>query len=667
MRAIGVSVRAGGLAAAVIGVLLHGTCVRADEVGCGDPRVHAARDTGLLLWRDCPDGAWTLVAVAGRGRAEYAGTIFSDGALLAVTPESVEDHDTVSVAGGRIDFRLRVSRGFDDRLVFAPLTEGRLYLDVAQPSGAGVFLGRTRLPVSDFPRRLGREGKRYNVVIIYTDDQRADTIRAMPRLTRLFADQGVTFTNAFDSTAACCPSRASLLSGGLSSRNTGVLANGPPNGGFERFDDTDTLATRLQEAGYRTLLVGKYMNGYRRGYVPPGWTRFVGEIIKYRDFVTTIGSSGPYASEAGAIVGPVGAYATDYARDVVLDFISEPASEPFFVLFSTFAPHEPAVPAPEDEHLFQDFEAEAVEETDLSDKPAWLSDPARRAEAKRPKPGFPAAQLRTLQAVDRAVEDIVARLAALGLEEDTVLFYASDDGWQWGEHGLWSKGHQYEASVRVPFLMRYPGIGGRTIDRLVIPDLDMPATVFDLANVEPRTDGRSVLPLLFRADSTARSHVPLARYDPLAFAGVRTERWKYVLSATGEEELYDLAADPDELESLHADPAHAARRDERRAIVEAERGLVMLLPGRQRAVAGEPVAIRLEALGGTPPYSWSIENGALPEGLVLDPASGVISGKAAASGTYPLLVRVRDSSARTIDGKPQDFAQELVIRVVTAR
>ena len=116
------------------------------------------------------------------------------------------------------------------------------------------------------------------MVVIVTDDQRADTLWAMPHVRRLLADEGVTFTRAVVSNPLCCPSRATILTGRLS-HSTGVYRVAPPYGGFASFDDRDTLATRLDDAGYATGLFGKYLDAYQSaaldGYVPPGWDRWV--------------------------------------------------------------------------------------------------------------------------------------------------------------------------------------------------------------------------------------------------------------------------------------------------------------------------------------------------------------------------------------------------------
>lgn len=216
-----------------------------------------------------------------------------------------------------------------------------------------------------------------NVVVVMTDDQRFDTIAKMPNLAAL-AKQGVQFTRAYQPTPVCGPARASTYSGGFRAQNTGVLENNGPNGGANLFDDRVNLGTVMQQAGYRTLFAGKWVNGYESHgtYVPPGWSTFVGRHsyateTSWFNFTYTVGASGPSAASRGRYATPH-AYTTYYERDAVLRFIDAvPAGEPFFVFWSPSAPHSLAMPAPQDTAAFSHFtyRGRGVGETDLSDKP----------------------------------------------------------------------------------------------------------------------------------------------------------------------------------------------------------------------------------------------------------------------------------------------------------
>ena len=139
-------------------------------------------------------------------------------------------------------------------------------------------VGRLAVPESS-------EDTRPNILVVLTDDQRWDSLWAMPFVQRKLADRGVKFTNVYATTPSCSPFRASFLSGGFLARETGVLTNRPPNGGVAAFFDERTLATILQEAGYRTGIVGKYMNRYSSiaPRVPPGWDQFTGVSLRKRN------------------------------------------------------------------------------------------------------------------------------------------------------------------------------------------------------------------------------------------------------------------------------------------------------------------------------------------------------------------------------------------------
>ena len=184
-----------------------------------------------------------------------------------------------------------------------------------------------------------------NIVFILTDDQRLDTLSFMPNVKELLAAHGVTFTNAFVTTSLCCPSRASILTGQYS-RHTGVLSNVPPDGGAPSLRDASTVATWLHDGGYRTALVGKYLNAYNLldGRIPPGWDYWAAidndaERSHYYDFTL---------NENGRLVhygtGPAD-YTTTVLGKLAAAFV-ENARPPFFLYLATVAPHDPATIPP---------------------------------------------------------------------------------------------------------------------------------------------------------------------------------------------------------------------------------------------------------------------------------------------------------------------------------
>ena len=411
---------------------------------------------------------------------------------------------------------------------------------------------------------------RPNVVLIVADDMRVDGLQAMPALGRL-AERGVTFTNAFATTPLCCPSRASILTGRYA-RHHGVQSNLPPNGGVGRFDDRSTLATWLQASGVRTGLVGRYLNGYRSRKVPPGWDHWFAlqqgdddVNLYYRYEVNHNGADESYGSQSED-------YSTRVLGRRAVRFVEAEPARPFMLLFAPRAPHGPATPDPNDAGAFKDLElapAPSYDEEDLSDKAGPVRalgrlsarDHERMATLRR-------RQFETLLGLDRAIEQLVETLRAGGRLDRTWIIFTSDNGLTLGEHRLTlDKACPYEECARVPLVVVPPGglDGPRTDDRLVA-NVDLAPTIAQIMGVapEPPTDGQSLLPLIEDPAAPWRDALTLEAWSDRAgnrgFTAIRTADRKYVRHEGGDEELYDLAADPHELQSLAADPTRAAER-----------------------------------------------------------------------------------------------------------
>lgn len=497
-----------------------------------------------------------------------------------------------------------------------------------------------------------RPAERPNIVYVVVDDMDLASVEAMPVLRRTVVDEGLSMSRFFTSYPLCCPSRATVLRGQYA-HNTGILGNSPPDGGFVGFHSSgkeeSTVATWLQDAGYRTALMGKYLNNYPKGvgreHVPPGWT----------DWRASIGSRG--TSGFGYLLNENGRptrygntpedYYTDVLSEAATDFVTDEADDPFFLYLGPHAPHVPATPAPRHQRLFADAAAPrsaSFNESDVSDKPPWI-----RA-LPRVSPAGEAAldelhriRIRSLQAVDEMVGAVVDALRESGRLEDTYVVFTSDNGYTFGSHRVGhGKNTMYEEDIRVPFFVRGPGIpAGRTIPHLSA-NLDLAPTFADIAGAPTAdfVDGRSLLPLWQeetpaesdwrqavllehqsriggriregdpvdgppgplaanpdglahhrdlgvgghegttvespaeradgpdrrpggrreRPDPEGEAEGPVPRFNRPAiptFQGVRTDRYVYVEYRTGERELYDLAADPNQLTNIAetADPA----------------------------------------------------------------------------------------------------------------
>ena len=512
---------------------------------------------------------------------------------------------------------------------------------------------------------IGAAQAKMNVVVVMTDDQRFDTVSKTPNIASLAA-KGVQFTRAYQPTPVCGPARASTYSGGFLSQNTGVLENSGPNGGIGLFNDRGNLGAVLQSAGYRTMFTGKWVNGYegRGRYVPPGWSRFVGRhshanSTSWFNFQYTQGSSGAGSPGSGQIVAS-NRYTTDYERDQVLNFLgSVPAGQPFFVFWSPSAPHELAMPAPQDAEAFSNFvhKGRSTNETDLSDKPRWVrqnSDPPDDAEFIRD-------QLRSMLSVDRSVASIVDRVRAMGQLDNTVFIFTSDNGYLWNEHGLWRKNKAYEEAMRVSFAVVMPGVAPRSESKLVAPSLDIGPTVYDIAGVSRKSDGRTLLPLLKNPATAWRNDVFVEMSNSTwngnaLWAGIVTPRWKYVRYWTGEEELYDLQNDPYELQSRHADASLETLKASLAARTDARLGLAIVpVPRFPGAVLGRAYSYRMRPWGGEGPLEWEVGSGRLPPGLSISRATGVISGTPTLRGTFQFQIRVTDSAMATQAGRARTF------------
>jgi arylsulfatase A-like enzyme len=420
---------------------------------------------------------------------------------------------------------------------------------------------------------------RPNVVVIMTDDQTVESVRVMANVRRLLAEQGTTFANSFVSFSLCCPSRATFLTGQYN-HNNGVMGNAAPEGGYYKLDGTNTLPVWLQRAGYYTAHIGKYLNGYgtrNRTEVPPGWSEWRGSVdpTTYRFY--------GYSLNEGGTLREYSSYQTDTYTDKALDVIRRraPEAQPFFLSVAYLAPHsggprEPgdprmATPAPAPRHRNR-FASEPLpappsfNEADVSDKPVGIRN-------RRSIPPAQAAQIRemyqqrleSLLAVDEGIERIVAQLQAVGELDETLIVFTSDNGFFHGEHRVPNgKVLHYEPSSRVPLILRGPGVPrGRTLSQLVA-NVDLAPTIVDAARATPgrRLDGRSLLPLLRDPGRSWGRDLLLVRGGAAAqvFQAIRTPRYKYVEYGNGERELYDLAADPHELQSRHGDAGLATLR-----------------------------------------------------------------------------------------------------------
>jgi len=447
-----------------------------------------------------------------------------------------------------------------------------------------------------WPLRLrGQQKKRPNFIIMMTDDQRANAmsiarnpVLKTPNMDRI-AEEGVRFTEAFVTNSLCSPSRTSFLTG-LYSHKHGVRTNAI----FEMLPDDPAVChthtnyvTRLREAGYQTAMIGKWhINapppGFEHWVILPGWGGYVDpEMIANGAWIRMRGHTDD-------IIGDQALIYLDRVRD---------KKRPFCMVYSFKAPHGNWLPAQRYAHMYDNIEI-PVPRT-LEDRLEGRPEALKKAQMALADMGdfnvprtLPVEErkrlnyqhlvknyYRVLLSVDDNVGRVLDYLDKNDLANDTVIVFTSDNGFFLGEHGLFDKRLMYEPSIRVPFLVRYPGVFPRRVDSSHMAlNVDLAPTIMELARIRVPNcvQGRSLLPLLEGKKSDWREAFYYEFFEhpgPHCVRknhGVRTDRWKLIefWEQPQEWELYDLVRDPDETNNLAGDPRHAAKLREMQALMK---------------------------------------------------------------------------------------------------
>jgi N-acetylglucosamine-6-sulfatase len=430
-------------------------------------------------------------------------------------------------------------------------------------------------------------GQRPNVVTVMTDDQTVESLRVMPRVKRLLMDQGTTFDRSFVSFPVCCPSRATFLTGQYPHNHT-VEGLDPPWGGYINLDTSSYLPVWLRRVGYNTIHLGKFLNGYGTqnldpAEVPAGWTEWQGSVdpSTYRYYGYTLNENGVLRTY-GENEDP-DFYQTDlYARrasELIERFAPRP--RPFFLSVNFVAPHHGGGVAEEEEESSLKLPVVAprhagafagepppndpsYNELDVTDKPSGIQrrpllTPTQDTDIRRAYQR----RLASLLAVDEAVERIVNTLERTGELQNTLIVFTSDNGFFHGEHRIpYGKLLPYEPSIRVPLILRGPGVPrGRHRGQLV-NNVDLTPTILDAANARGDAflpaDGLSLFPIMRdRGLEPGRDLLIAARGGAVRYWGLRTYRYLYVEYATGERELYDLEFDSFQQLSVAGDPRYS--------------------------------------------------------------------------------------------------------------
>jgi arylsulfatase A-like enzyme len=409
-------------------------------------------------------------------------------------------------------------------------------------------------------------GRRPNVLLIVTDDQRQEQLSTMPATRKWFQANGVTYRNAFATTPLCCPSRASIMTGRYA-HNHRVWNNKSS----ERLRQDTTLQHRLQAVGFRTALVGKFLNGWPLWKDPRSFHRWaVLDPKKPRGYYNELFNlNGRTRKVAG--------YTTDIISQQARKFLEafeRHDRSPWFLMVAPFAPHEPYTP----EAIYKASRVPAwngsptVSETDRSDKPAFIRrEHAGLLDAR----GIHAAQLRTLRSVDDLVRALFRKLGRLAERRRTLAFFMSDNGLALAEHGVIRKGIPYAPAVRIPLYVRWPGHLPRGVSRRRLSaNIDVAPTIFKAADIgADRTDGRGLwgrrprreLLIEYRGWHETPSWASLLglRYQYVEYYGTKGYRPHF-------REYYRLPSDPWQLRNVLRDgvggnaPFHHVRRSQSR-------------------------------------------------------------------------------------------------------
>jgi arylsulfatase A-like enzyme len=421
---------------------------------------------------------------------------------------------------------------------------------------------------------------RPNIVFVLTDDLSMDLLQYMPAVQSL-EQRGTTLTNYFVSDSLCCPSRASIFTGNFP-HDTGVFTNTGRQGGFNVFhargEQQHTFNIALQNAGYRTAMMGKYLNGYLEGkkstvpstYVPPGWSQWDVAGWGYPEYNYRLNNNGA--------VRWYGDRPRDYLTNVLARmgtrFIDSSAHshKPFFLELATFAPHSPYTPARRYLHAFRGLTAPEPPNFDAmpTHAPMWLANhsPLSPGQIRYINYVF-RRRVQAVQSVDAMIARIETALRAHRMLHNTYIVFSSDNGLHTGEYRLMpGKLTAFNTDIHVPLVVAGPGVPAGVTNGAMAENVDLAKTFAAIAGTRMPSDGHSLMPLLRGQDPSGwrdailiEHHGPVMNPDdpdiqndlsgnPPSYEAMRTPDFLYVEYRNGQREFYDLRTDPFELHNI---------------------------------------------------------------------------------------------------------------------
>lgn len=400
--------------------------------------------------------------------------------------------------------------------------------------------------------------KRPNIVFILSDNCRSDFMGFMghpfiqtPTLDKL-ASEGVVFENAFCTTSLCSPSRASFLTGNYASTH-GVKNNHTPWTGKKKF-----FLEHLKNAGYDTAFIGKFhLPGEGLPDLPfldtfMSFTQKENQGSYYNCPLVVNGEPTPTRKE----------YLIEETTDWALEFMEEERGNPFCLYLSYKTAHFPFLPPKDLAGIYKDEEVELPEETDW-----WLGKTNGNVYEGTMVGSLDKLYRRYCEAItgmDREIERVIEKIDEMGLTDDTIVIYASDNGYMWGEHRIIGINWPYEESIRLPFIVRCPWLindPGTKRSQMIL-NIDLAPMLLEIAGVPvpDDIDGKSFVSFLKDETTPGRDAWLYEYYKyfpenvPNMF-GVRTNTHKYFEFEKGlKPEFYDLIADPREKNNLYGSP-----------------------------------------------------------------------------------------------------------------
>jgi arylsulfatase A-like enzyme len=417
--------------------------------------------------------------------------------------------------------------------------------------------------------------RRPNIIFVLLDDLRHDALGCTghprmktPHIDRV-AREGAVMRNAFAVTPLCSPSRASFLTGLYP--HTHRIVNNDNHGLSEISHTLMTWPRLLHEVGYETGFIGKWHMGFDDAQRPgfDHWISFRGQGTYIEPLVNADGRHVQLRT-----------YMTDYLNESACKFIERKRRDPFALVLSHKAVHIPYLPAKRHEDLYNDvtYTERQLDPADRAGKKVLsrkitpvdrfklLGATAEPAEPRRGRGREPVDiirdQMRCLASVDEGMGMLFDSLRKAGALDDTVVIFAGDNGYFLGEHGEFDgKRWAWEDSIRIPFLMRYPGVirPGSEMDEMVL-NIDLAPTLLEIGGMKwpEKLHGSSMMPLFNGSGATWRDRFQAEyfaeRTGPRTpdWQAIRTKKWKYIRYPvfSGMEELYDLETDPGEIHNI---------------------------------------------------------------------------------------------------------------------